>query len=167
MNKKPISERFWSKVKKTETCWLWIGAKDRYGYGQLVVNRKKKLASHVSWMLSHGEFPKGLWVLHKCDNPACVRPDHLFLGTRLDNVADMCKKGRAATGQNHGSKLHPERIARHERSGMAKLTTESVKTIREKYQTGKYSNRKLAQEYGVTHTNISAIVLFKTWKDVA
>lgn len=91
-------ERFWSKVERTDTCWIWTASATEYGYGRISweVDGKKRLfrAHQVSWMLHYGTIPFSLSVLHKCDNPPCVRPDHLFLGTQLDNMRDMVFKGR-------------------------------------------------------------------------
>jgi len=90
-----IAKRFWPKVKKTATCWLWIGHIDRKGYGKIWRwPQKSAVASRVSWELHNGPIPKGMNVLHRCDNPACVRPDHLFLGTIGDNNRDRYAKGR-------------------------------------------------------------------------
>ena len=90
--------RFWSKVRKTEGCWLWIAARDRAGYGIFAPNGRPNLpvrAHQVAWMLAFGEDKMHAnHVLHRCDNPACIRPSHLFLGTDLENLRDMCAKGR-------------------------------------------------------------------------
>ena len=94
--------RFWPKVKKSDGCWLWTAWTDNFGYGGIknadFDKRLKKrfgLKAHrVSYVLHYGEIPDGLLVLHKCDVPACVRPDHLFLGTQLDNMRDRLAKGR-------------------------------------------------------------------------
>lgn len=91
------SERFWKKVRKSKGCWTWTGSKSRHGYGQLRTGRGKgrlELAPRISWRLANGPIPDGLCVLHKCDNPPCVRPSHLKLGTMADNSADMVRKGR-------------------------------------------------------------------------
>lgn len=101
--RRSIEERFWPKVNKTETCWLWTGATDEKGYGKL--NRGEQafgqaggpiaMAHRVAWELTYGPIPDGLNALHKCDTPPCVRPDHLFLGTLAENNDDMWTKGRA------------------------------------------------------------------------
>lgn len=102
----PISQRFWSKVRIGDGCWEWTASTHKFGYGQLFVEWKARpLQAHrVSWELHFGEIPKGKHVLHKCDNPLCVRPDHLFLGTHEDNLSDMNRKGR------HFSKLPIEAV---------------------------------------------------------
>jgi hypothetical protein len=104
-------------------------------------------ATHVAWELVNGPIPNGMCVLHRCDNPPCVRPDHLFLGTRRDNVLDMAAKGRAAVG---------------ERSGTAKLTASAVDDIRARYSAGE-TQRPLAQEYGVSQSTVSLIVQGRRW----
>lgn len=95
-----IEERFWLRVMKTDTCWIWNGWSGNKNYGRMSIYDKGKmkniptLAHRVSWELHNGKIPHGIHVLHKCDNPPCVNPDHLFLGTHKDNMMDMSKKGR-------------------------------------------------------------------------
>ena len=93
---RPIEQRFWPKVEKGSPaeCWLWKGAVNNQGYGQILFNGKVCLASRVSWVMHIGPVPDGLFVLHHCDTPACINPGHLFLGTQTDNMADMAAKGR-------------------------------------------------------------------------
>lgn len=96
-----VVERFWLKVAQAEGCWLWLGAKGRRGYGYLhrggKTDRHPIRAHRASWEIHFGAIPAGLWVLHKCDNPPCVNPNHLFLGTRKDNMDDCASKGRVCT----------------------------------------------------------------------
>ena len=93
-------ERFWAKVEKTDWCWIWTGARSQFGYGNLTTNGKQENAHRVSWEIHFGPIPDGMRVLHACDNPPCVRPFHLFLGTQKDNNRDRETKGRG----NHPTK---------------------------------------------------------------
>lgn len=104
-----VSDRFWRKVLKTPDCWAWSGAKQRRGYGCMETTKGVNRSAHrVSWELHFGEIPKGMCVLHKCDNPECTRPDHLFLGTLKDNTKDMISKGRhLGSGRPKGTRLSP------------------------------------------------------------
>lgn len=90
-----VQLEFWPQVKRTDTCWLWMGRRGHRDYGMYRHHMVSYRAHRWSWMLEHGPIPPGLLVCHKCDNPPCVRPDHLFLGTPLDNIRDMESKGRA------------------------------------------------------------------------
>ncbi len=87
-------ERFWSLVEKTDDCWIWRGSTNERGYGCFKL-LGEQIASRVSFVIAHGHLRKGLLVCHRCDNPGCVRPDHLFAGTHRDNADDMVRKGRS------------------------------------------------------------------------
>ncbi len=97
------AERFWCKVKKSDSCWIWQGAKIKSdaGYGVIRVLGKNKLAHRLSYEINVGAIVGNLWVLHKCDTPSCVNPNHLFLGTRSDNIRDMYSKGRGNRPNKH------------------------------------------------------------------
>jgi hypothetical protein len=103
---RPMEERFWEKVCKTRGCWLWTACTDGKGYGSFTPRTNHKMTAHrMSWVLTHGSIGKGYSVLHRCDNPLCVRPNHLFLGTQADNIADMVEKKRQAIGESCNSRL--------------------------------------------------------------
>lgn len=98
-NKAPLKDRFWSKVSlphgtTIEDCWEWSGNRSSKGYGILQIDSKRKRATHVAWSLYRGEIPQGMWLLHRCDCPSCVNPNHLFIGNNDDNVRDRVAKGR-------------------------------------------------------------------------
>ena len=152
-----LPRRFWSKVDRSGDCWVWTGSRTRGGYGRFRVgsrsdgSRGLAPAGRVAWELANGPVPMGLLVLHRCDNPPCVRPDHLFLGTALDNSDDMIAKGRAH---------HPSMAG--ERCGHAKLTSELAATIRARHAAGE-QQRRLADEYGVSRATICLIVNGQRW----
>ena len=159
---KPMEERFWAKVRKTRGCWWWEGTKNNMGYGTFMrVSPKKELAHRVSWMIANGAIPDGARVLHNCpegDNPACVNPDHLYLGTMKDNTQDMMKKGRNRYVAHHG-----------EENGFSKLDANVVREIRERWEAGPKGEAlqmKLAAEFGVCFSNVGHIVSRRTWKHV-
>jgi len=99
-----IEERFLSKIKKTKNCWFWLGSlrKGKMKYGRFAVSHRKNVIAHrFSYELYKGKIPDGLLVLHSCDNPSCVKPGHLFIGTQKDNMQDMVKKGRGKNGSGY------------------------------------------------------------------
>ena len=138
-------ERFWSKVQKTRDCWIWTAGKAKDNYGVFWSKGRQVSAHRYSYELAGAPIPEGLSVCHTCDNPACVNPAHLFVGTVLDNALDRNAKNRQA---------------RHEKQGLAKLTEELVSQIRA--DTGTY--KKLAEKYGVGKTAIFRIRHNLTWK---
>lgn len=130
------AERFWAKVDRGKSCWEWTGYIMPEGYGQIGVGRTVLLTHRFSWMLHNGPIAAGLFVCHHCDNRKCVRPDHLFLGTNADNMADCKAKGRA-------------RGAEGPRNANMRLTAEQVADIRSRYKQGEKSGT-LAKEFGIT-----------------
>lgn len=149
-NVKTLKERFWKKVKsgKPNECWEWFGVIQKQGYGQLWDGMKNRRANRVSWEIHNGKIPYGLCVLHKCDNPPCVNPNHLFIGTRDDNAKDAAKKGRSHL------------------MGSKKLTPEVVLEIRKRYMQTDVSQADLAEEFNLHQTNIHYIIKRRTWKHI-
>lgn len=158
-----VEDRFWAKAQKSDDCWAWTANRNRRGYGKFCLNKRQEPAHRVAYTLTYGDIPAGLWVLHHCDNPSCVRPDHLYLGTHQDNMQDRHNRGRAASGESNGSRMHPERILRGERCSWAKLTTEQVAAIRQEYATTRVTLHQLAAKYGVGKSQIHNIVRRKVW----
>lgn len=152
-------DRFWSQVTKSYArCWIWTG--DRLGhYGRFYVGNRRAVSAHrYAYELARGPIPRGMYVCHHCDNPVCVRPDHLFLGTPKDNAVDMFRKGRARP-----NKLPPQPPG--EEHAMAKLTEDQVRQIRADYKGGE-SQRSIGKRYGVTRSTIQLIVTGKRWAHV-
>lgn len=165
MRFKPVDpvERFWKFVDKTPTCWLWCGSRHkRLPYGKFTVNGKTVLAHRFSWELHNGPIPSGLMPLHKCDNPPCIRPDHLFLGNHKDNSQDMVKKGR----ESHHWKGRKRLKQTGEQNGAAKLKVEEVLQIRKLYRLGGWTHKSLAKQFGVAKYNIFLILHHKKWLHV-
>lgn len=142
-----LQQRFWAKVKKTESCWLWSGSPGMDGYGKLKVGKKTVRAHRVAWELDKGPIPTGLSVLHKCDTPLCVNVAHLFLGTHLDNVFDMMQKERQPMGA---------------KNGRAKLSESAVKAVRKLRKAGA-SLDELAARFQVSRWTIKAAARRVTW----
>lgn len=169
----PISaknqKRFWSQVNKTDTCWLWTGCV-QYGYGLVGIGGNTFKVQRVSWGITNGQIPHGMLVCHKCDVRNCVNPDHLFLGTHDDNNKDMKRKGRAATGDRNGTRLHPESIPKGEQHWWsAKLNAKTVRAIRSLAAPGSLHGVKaeMARRFGVSQTTIGHVLSRKTWRHVA
>ena len=149
-----LTERFWSKVDGNDPneCWNWTAGKQANGYGAFVYAGKTRYAHRFSWLLHFGTIPEGMFVCHHCDNPGCVNPKHLFLGTQTDNMQDAITKGRIGRGEKHRN---------------SKLTEVQVLAIRAEYQYhGKNKARVLAKKHGVTTTTINRVVTRKTWKHI-
>lgn len=145
------AERFWTKVRRGDGCWEWTGSRNRPGrYGRVLWRGKRLLAHRVAWTVAGGEVPDGLRVLHRCDNPICVRPEHLFLGTQADNVADMIAKGRAKNQRGH-------------RNGRAILTDDDVVDIRTLYHIGDLTQVQLGAAFGVSRPTICDVLSRRHW----
>jgi len=143
-------DRFWSKVRKTQTCWVWTACiSGNNNYGSFKFEGRMQPSHRVAWVLKHGPIPDGLNVLHRCDNPPCVNPDHLFLGTHAENMADMRTKQRQVAP--HGS-AH----------GMSKLVEADVIAIRNDTRT----HREIAADFGVDPTLIGHVKSGRIWTHV-
>lgn len=163
---KTIEERFWEKVKKTDTCWIWTGSKRNKGYGAFSYTVGGRLiqgrAHRYSYELHKGAIRPGYFVLHKCDNPACVNPDHLFLGTNEDNIRDMLKKGRHIAGGTHcGDEGDWKRGTKHH---AAKLTEEDVRELRRLHATGEWSYSQLGKRFQIGPSAAYKIVKRLLWR---
>jgi hypothetical protein len=149
-------DAFWSRVaKQPDGCWLWQGSKSRSGYGVAIFDGRGSRATWISWLLHNGPVPRGMFMLHKCDNPPCVNPEHLFVGTGADNMRAMAAKGR-------GAMQRPEMHPKGEAHPNALLTDESVVTLRERYASGEPTSA-LCAEFGIGKSALSFIVLGITW----
>lgn len=135
-------------------CLLWTGHRDHTGYGRCgaAFARHIHFAHRMSWHLAHGSFSRTLRVLHKCDRPACVNPDHLFLGTQADNVADMVNKGRQRTSPLYGEDNH-----------LSKLTAEQIRQIRRMKAEAVCSQAEIARRFGVSPMTVSRAVRGESW----
>lgn len=157
------SNTFWESIEKNVAegaCWEWTKAKDRRGYGRLYFQGKTLLAHRLAYSLMNGVLDPGICVCHRCDNPSCCNPSHLFLGTKADNHQDMMSKGR------HPSITSPGYHSRGESHNQAKLTDAQVLEIVALYANEDISQRKLAAMYGVSQRTITKIVLGIGWKSV-
>jgi hypothetical protein len=148
---KKTEDRFWPKVAKGDGCWEWQGSRHPSGYGVIGASRhqRARMAHRVSWELHHGPIPDGLDVLHHCDNKPCVRPDHLYLGTDLENARDRIERGleRHLSGQANGN---------------AKLTEASVRAVIAALQAGG-TQQSVADRFGISQPHVSEIARRKSW----
>lgn len=145
-----MTKRFYDKIKiDSSGCHVWQGHVDRAGYGRIMINRKNRRCHRVAWEMKKGPIPPGKWILHRCDNPPCCNPDHLFLGTQTDNMVDMWAKGR-----------HPTTVG--ESNGRTPLTAEQAILIKSARR-DKASREQLAKQYGVSWFTIQNIQLGRSW----
>ena len=147
-----VSERFWAKVDKSGECWLWKASKNLHGYGQLMIARKPLGAHRVAWELANGPIPAGMCVCHRCDTPACVRPDHLFLGTHTDNMRDMFSKKRRKTAPTRG-----------ELNGNSRLTRQQAEEIRWRVYAC-WPIRVVGREFRIAQCAVQRIARGLGWK---
>jgi hypothetical protein len=149
-----FEQAFWKFAQKSKGCWKWNGEIDKDGYGRMKLphSKGKRLAHRASWQVHNGEIPKGLCVLHKCDNPPCVNPDHLFLGTNRDNSDDMVRKNRQARGS---------------KSGRAILTESDVLKIRKMYKSNGHNIVAISKAFPqVKRVSIHDVVYRYAWKHI-
>ena len=182
--KKDVSERFWEKVDTSggpDACWEWQRAKDKWGYGHFkfyIDGKFVQLSHRVAYYLANNELPADLCVCHRCDNPACCNPQHLFLGTVADNNQDMMRKGRLyrfskeeiSRGAQKGGLLMKTRSKGNNAPSMngesnpqSKLTRSQVDSIREMRANG-FSLKDIAAAFSVSTTNVHAICSWQLWK---
>lgn len=139
-----VEDRFWSKVRIGDGCWEWAASIGSHGYGQMRFGGRPCTAHRLAWMFERGPIPAGVHVLHRCDNPRCVRPGHLFVGTHADNMADMASKLR------HGT---------------TKLTCALVCEIRTRADAGE-SFASIARRLSIGDSAVSKAVSRRTWRHV-
>jgi predicted XRE-type DNA-binding protein len=141
-------ERFFDKLIIGKECWIWIGLKNKQGYGNFNYRGKYYLSHRMSWIFHNGLIPQKYCVCHKCDNPSCVNPEHLFLGTHSDNMNDAYQKGR----RNNAKENHPR----------YRITKEMVEKVKDLRKTG-LTQKKIGEAIGLTQTTVSSILLGKHW----
>jgi hypothetical protein len=150
-----VEHRLASLSLPADQCWEWPGAREQSGYGQIRWNGRLRKAHRLAHGAFKGPIPRGMVVMHSCDNPSCCNPSHLNVGTQLDNMADMTMKKRYVAPQSKLGEDHHE----------ARLTRDDIPNIRQKVSAGK-SMRSVAREFNVTHNAIRRIIHRETWKHV-
>ena len=143
-----VRARLEAKTRKTASCWLWTGPLNTRGYGHMVITCTRAMAHRVSYWINRGQIPKGESVLHACDVPACVNPEHLRVGTARDNAADAIARGRTLRG---------------ERGTKAKLTEQQALEVIRLWSQGERTQAQIAGLFGVTGSTVANIASGKTW----
>ena len=149
---KTLHQRMEEKTDKSGVCWIWTACRNRAGYGRIGVHRRSELAHRVAYELSKGPIQNGLIVRHKCDNPPCVNPEHLIVGTHADNVRDMDERGRRVSAPVRGEEHHK-----------AKLTESDVREIFRMRAETKATQQAIADTFGVSQFMISSILRGEAW----
>lgn len=171
----PIPEstqaRFWQKVDQSagqDACWLWTTAHTHVGYGRFALTHQRTVYAHrLAYFLTYGEIPTDKIVCHRCDNPTCCNPAHLFVGTHKENVQDMIDKGRKPRGENHWTFRSPNSVARGERQGSAKLSEEQVISLRTRYEAHDCERKELAAEFHIDVTHLWRIAKGRNWQHIS
>lgn len=179
-------ERFWARVDRRGgpgACWPWTGYLTWNGYGRVRADGGRYGSHRLAYLLSSGTVPDGMSVCHRCDNPSCCNPAHMWLGTQSENMADMTAKGRRAImeGDQNGSRRHPDRRAYGDRNGTrkfperlargasrpgAKLTDEKVRAILAECGSGRLSQVEAARRFGVSRSLVGLVVRRRAWTHV-
>lgn len=152
--RKFTADWFWAAVDRSSSCWPWMHCRTLDGYGRVRALGEER-AHRVAWIVANGRgVPPGMFVLHRCDNPPCCNPDHLFLGTQLDNIVDRVVKGRSGGGANIG-----------ESNPNSKLQAAQVIEMRSLYKAGE-TKLQLARRFGISRPTVSLIILRRRWGHV-
>lgn len=153
MSCKNTIKNVWEKINKKseDECWEWKGYTDKNGYGRIMINHITYRAHRIAYELTHGSIPKGLYVLHHCNNPPCCNPNHLYAGTQKDNMKQMIVDGHSCVGEKHP---------------MGKLRGEDILKIKKLYSTGRYTLKEIGIMFGTSDKNIHLIKSNKRWKHI-
>ncbi len=150
--RRALHVRFWEKVRKTSTCWLWVGSKNKWGYGSISNGHKSLKAHRVALELLGEKIPRGMCVLHRCDTRACVNPNHLSIGTTQDNINDRNAKGRQARGAS---------------SGRSRLSESDVIKMRELHSNNGARPCELGKMFGVTQQQAGRVIRGASWSHIS